>query len=98
MLDATLRSFWEVESLGVEPELTEDSVSDHFASSVKMRANRYEVSLPWCECHDPLPTNYDLSHRRLMGLLCRLKQNPEILQEYDSIIRTQLQDGMVEVW
>ena len=97
MLDATLRSFWELESLGVEAEPTEDSVSDHFASSVKMRGNRYEVSLPWREAHDPLPTNYDLSRRRLTGLLRRLKQNPEILKEYDSIIRTQLQNGIVEV-
>ena len=55
MLDATLRSFWELESLGVEAEPTENSVSDHFASSVKMRSNRYGVSLPWSECHDPLP-------------------------------------------
>ena len=75
----------------------ENDVSDHFASSVKMKASRYEVSLPWHECHDPLPTNYNLSRRRLTGLLHRLKQNPEILKEYNSIIQNQLEQGIVEV-
>ena len=32
-----------------------------------------------------------------MGLLRRLKQSPEILKEYDSIIQTQLKEGIVEV-
>ena len=75
----------------------ENDVSDHFASSVKMKAGRYEVSLPWGECHDPLPTNYNLSRRRLTGLLHWLKQNPEILKEYNSIIQNQLEQGIVEV-
>ena len=81
MLDATMRSFWELESLGIQAESVETSVSDHFASSIKMKGSCYEVSLPWRECHDPLPSNYDLSRRRLTGLLRHLKQNPEILKE-----------------
>ena len=31
-------------------------MSDQFASSVKMKGGRYEVSLSWREYHDPLPT------------------------------------------
>ena len=96
MLDATMRSFWELESLGIQVYSMENNVSDHFASSVKMKDGRYEVLLPWRECHDPLPTNYDLS-RRLTGLLHRLKQSPEILREYNAIIQTQLEQGIVEV-
>ena len=96
MLDTTLKSFWDLESMEIGPEATEDKVADHFASSVRLRDNRYEVSLPWKEHHHPLPTNYNLSRRRLTGLLYRLRQSPEILQEYDSIIRTQLQSGIVE--
>ena len=61
MLDATMRSFWELEFLGIQVDSMENDVSDHFASSVKMKDGRYEVSLPWRECHDPLPTNYNLS-------------------------------------
>ena len=97
MLDATMRSFWELESLGIQVDSTENDVSDHFASSVKMKGGCYEVSLLWCECHDPLPTNYDLSQRGLTGLLRRLKQSPEILREYSAIIQNQLEQGIVEV-
>ena len=97
MLDTTMRSFWELESLGIQVDSMENDVSDHFASSVKMKDGRYEVSLPWRECHDPLPTNYNLSRRRHTGLLRRLKQSPEILREYNAIIQTQLEQGIVEV-
>ena len=54
------------------------------------------MSLPWREYHDDLPDNYSLSRRRLHSLLKRLQQNPELLQEYDSIIREQLERGIVE--
>ena len=92
-----MRSFWELESLGIQVDSMENDVSDHFASSVKIKGGHYEVSLPWRECHDPLPTNYDLSQKRLRGLLCRLKQSPEILKEYNAIIQNQLKQGIVEV-
>ena len=74
----------------------EVSVADQFANSIKMENGRYEVSLPWRESHEPLPSNYDLSQRRLVGLLKRLKQDPQILKEYDSIIQHQLQEGIIE--
>ena len=95
-LDTTLRSFWELESLGIQ-DPNNDPVSDQFASTVQMKSGRYEVSLPWREYHDPLPDNYDLSRKRLYGLLRILKQNPDILREYDTIIHDQLERGIVEV-
>ena len=47
--------------------------------------------------HDPLPDNYALSLKRLEGLIRRLKQSPEILQEYDATIQKQISEGIVEV-
>ena len=94
-LDNTLRSFWELESLGIE-EVANDPVCDRFASTLQVENGRYQVSLPWREYHDDLPDNYSLSRRRLHSLLKRLQQNPEVLQEYDSIIREQLERGIVE--
>ena len=43
-----------------------------------------------------LPDNYQLSLKRLYGLLRRLRQDPEILQEYNSIIQKQLHDRIVQ--
>ena len=41
--------------------------------------------------------NYQLSLTRLQGLLRRLRQDEAILQEYDSVIKSQIQQGIVEV-
>ena len=92
--EAVLRSFWELESLGIQE--SSDSVYDHFISSISLKEKRYEVSLPWREYHEPLLDNYELSFKRLQSLLRRLKQNPAILKEYDAIIHDQLDKGIVE--
>ncbi len=95
-LEDQLRSFWELESLGIhEPEKT---MYDKFTDAVTFRDDgTYEVSLPWREFHNPLPDNYQLSFKRLQGLLRHLKQTPDILQEYDSIIKDQMKLGIVEL-
>ena len=53
--------------------------------------------MPWKLPHPILPDNYELSIKRLSNLLKRLNQDPEVLKEYDSVIREQLKNGIVEV-
>ena len=53
--------------------------------------------MPWKRPHPILPDNYELSTRRLCNLLKRLNQDPEVLKEYDSVIKEQLKNGIVEV-
>ena len=67
-LDEQLRSFWELESLGINKE--EKTLYDEFASDITFHEGRYKVSLPWKEFHDPLPDNYQLSLKRMRGMLC----------------------------
>jgi hypothetical protein len=93
-LTKQLRSFWELESLGICEE--EKTLYDEFASNVTFQDGRYKVSLPWKEFHEPLADNYRLSVKRLKGLLQRLKHDPEILVEYDRTIREQLDKGIIE--
>ena len=93
-LDETLRAFWELESLGIQPD--EKTPYDDTSSSIKFSGGRYEVSLPWKQFHQPLPDNYDLSQRRLHSLLRRLRQNPTLLHDYDRIIQEQIEKGIVE--
>ena len=57
---------------------------------------RYQVSLSWREYHKILPINHELSLKRLHQLLRRLSQEPEVLAEYDKILRGQLATGIVE--
>ena len=54
-------------------------VYEEFENIIKFKENHYEVSLPWKELHPPLPDNYDLALKRLIELLKRLRQTPEIL-------------------
>ena len=77
-LDERLRSFWDVESLGNCDEVS--SVTEEFDKNITFRDGRYEVPLPWKSFYTNLPDNYRLSHKRLIGLLRRLKQNPAILR------------------
>ena len=93
-LNDQLRAFWELESLGIQPN--EKSMYDDSRSTIKLREGRYEVSLPWKQFHQPLPDNYSLSQQRLHGLLKRLRQNPALLRDYDCIIQEQIEKGIVE--
>ena len=69
---------------------------EKFVQKIKSDGNRYEVHLPWKECHPPLPDNRELCFKRLMGLLRRLRQDAQLLSEYDTVIRDQLDKGVVE--
>ena len=95
-MDVTLKRFWELESLGIRSD--ENSVYDEFQDSIIFKNGRYQVSLPWKKPHPILPNNYDLSKKRLDGLLHRLNQQPEILREYNETIQNQLDKGIVRVF
>ena len=54
---------------------------------------RYQVSLPWREYRETLPTNHELSLKRLHDFCA---EEPEVLAEYDKTLRDQLASGIVE--
>lgn len=56
----------------------------------------YETGLPWRGNHPELPTNKQGSIRRLSSLTRKL-QRINLTDEYDAIIREQLQNNVVEV-
>jgi hypothetical protein len=64
--------------------------------AIEFNGVRYSVELPCKRAHKPLPSNYDNSLKRLNGQFRRLRQQPEILKEYDKIINEQLQQGIIE--
>ena len=88
-LDDTMKSFWKLESFGILS--TDRSLYDD--TSV-FRNRRYEVQLPWKMPQRDLSN--DLSLKRLNGLLCWLKHESNILAEYDTMIKTQLEQRIVE--
>ena len=72
-LDKRLRSFWDIESLGITD--TKDTVLEQFSSIVTLRDGCYEVSLPWKDPCSSITDNLQLSQGRLCILLKRLRQN-----------------------
>ena len=55
------------------------------------------MTLPQKEFHLILPSHHDLSIKRLTGLFKHLQQTPDILQQYDTVIKDQLEQGIVKV-
>ena len=93
-LDYEMKKFWELESLGIQPE--ETSVYEEFTNTIAHKDGRYKVRLPWKYSHPLLPDNYKASLQRFHSLYNRLKQTAKILEEYDNVIKDQLQKGIVE--
>ena len=93
-LNTKLEKFWDLESIGIVPN--ENSVYDTFEQRITFDGKKYEVNLPWRESHPILHDNYEVCDRRLKSLLTRLTKEPEILREYDSVIKEQLSRGIVE--
>ena len=56
----------------------------------------YETGLLWKGNHPPLANNKEGSIKRLESLVKKLVKQPDMLAEYDSIIKDQLSQGIVE--
>ncbi|KAL5491929.1 hypothetical protein EMCRGX_G017305 [Ephydatia muelleri] len=90
-----MQSFWELDSLGIRED--EDSVYGRFTRSITLQNGRYCVQLPWKEPQTLLPDNFELCKARLFNLLKRLQRTPDILDQYDAVIRDQMKSGIVEM-
>ena len=68
---------------------------EEFLDGITFTGSRYSVKLPWKEGHDRLPDNYLNTLSRMKSQLKRLKREPELLKEYDTIIRVLVEAGIV---
>ena len=89
-----INQFWDLETIGIKDQSSD--VHESVISDLKFTGTRYSVGLPWKENHDPLPSNYDLSFKRMKGQIKRLSKDPALLAEYDSIIKAQEKTGIIE--
>ena len=94
ILDGEVKRLWDLETLGIREE--EESMYEPLFDNISFNGTRYSVQLPWKEGHGELPSNYATSKTRLKSLLGRLRNEPEILREYDKVIREQLKAGVIE--
>ena len=92
-LEGEVKKLWDLETLGIREE---ESMHEPLFDNISFNGTRYSVQLPWEEGHRELPTNFATSQARLKSLLSRLRKDPEILKEYGSVIKNQLEAGIIE--
>ena len=86
----------DVLGLADSSENDQDGVYEDFKENLmRDRAGWYETNLPWKPNHPVLSTNEKGSRRRLNNLVKRLNRNGSY-QQYDDIIKEQLNQGIIE--
>ena len=97
-LDSILTKFWETNQIPDERN-QDDSVLKTFRKTIKFNdtSGRYSVALPWKENKNDLPSNLNLSVKRLASLQRTLnKRDPELIGKNDKQLQEQLQMGCIE--
>ena len=84
---------WDLETLGVREC---DDVHEALLDKIKFNGTKYSVKLPWKQGNGHLPTNYSNSSAQIKGQIKRLTSEPKSLREYDTIIKEQLNSGIIE--
>ena len=97
VLHDSLRDFWELKSLGIVDMPVKSITSTSFVPSISFNDSRYSISLPWNDDRAEIPDHPALCESRLRDLLRRLQHTPDLLLEYNKIIKDQLDCDVVEV-
>ena len=94
-----LKDFWNLETIGVIDNQTtkeDEIVKKHFKENLIFADGRYQVTWPWKEENPELPVNRQLAVGRLRSNVSRMRNKPELMKQYDSIIKDQLDKGIIE--
>ena len=94
-LEEQVKRFYDLESLGINDE--NNAVYSKFVKGMTRKEGCYEVGLPWRENMPTLPSNYEVCVSRLNSLVKRLKREPEVFEQYDNVIRDQIQNNIIEI-
>ena len=91
--ESELHKLWDYESIGIREET---DVHTMFKEAIEFTGERYRVKLPWKEGDYDIPNNKEYAEQRLKTLMKRLEKNPEVLKEYDLIMKEQLANNIME--
>jgi hypothetical protein len=89
-----LEKLWDLETLGIRDN--EHTTEFKFMKEVNFNGKQLEIKLSFREEHPLLPDNYTGCVKRFSSLITRLMANPNLLQEYDNIIKDKKESGVVE--
>jgi hypothetical protein len=94
----TLRTFWDTESIGITNHDIGNPEESKFLREVSFdkQEGRYQVRLPWKTEALPQSNGYSTCVRRLRQLHSHLKKDKHLLNDYDSVMKQQLESGIIE--
>ncbi|GFU04435.1 DUF1758 domain-containing protein [Trichonephila clavipes] len=98
-LNTTLRSFWELESIGVKNENcnSEEDVSlEMFKHREYFKNGGYEAELPWKGDNNELGDKLNLEKRRLGSPMRKMQSDKVLYSEYCKVFRNYLDEGIIE--
>ena len=90
---------YSLDVLGVEDrgESSQLDVHTEFVETISRKADgRYEVSVPWIPGRKLAETNETQSRQRLQRVQKKLEQNMKLKEEYEKIVATQNESGIIE--
>ena len=91
--DHQLTKFWDFESIGIRDK---ETVTEAFEKNITFENGRYSVTLSFKENSPVLPDNYENTLHRFDSTVKHLKKDPKVLEECDSIVKDQLERGIIE--
>ena len=71
-------------------------MKQQFQETVTFENGRYQVRWPWKDEPPDLPVNKELALGRLKSTVSRMRNKPDLMKQYDSIIQDQLEKGVIE--
>ena len=93
-LDNEVKKLWDLETIGIKDD--ETSRVERCVENFTFTGGRYQVDLPFKENRRFMEDNFYLAENRLRSLKKKLDKDPDMLQKYDEIIKSQLEKGIVE--
>nr|XP_042912917.1 uncharacterized protein LOC110282134 [Parasteatoda tepidariorum] len=98
-LNTTLKSFWELESIGIEDKgisSEEDINLEMFKENVSFKNGRYEVELPWKRNSSELSDNFKLAKKRLGSFMRKMQSDKVLYSKYRKVLKGYLDEGIIE--
>ena len=95
----SLEWLWCLETIGMTDPVgreSDDEALEMFYKAIKFKDGRYQVAWPWKSDKAYISDNHDVALRRMQVLVRWFQSDECLLQSYDSIIRQQLNQGIIE--
>ena len=95
-----IEDFWKLETTGIYDSPLhahqDNMILKSFHETLRYEGGQYYVDWSWKDENPDLPENRELAFGRLKSLISKMKNNPELVKQYDSIIQGQQKLGIIE--